>query len=64
MKSRGHKMIYISEEHHERISRIVQVIGENRIPLYAYLDNILKHHFNLFGEEIISDYNRKNKPIF
>ena len=41
MAKRGDKSIYISQEYHERLSRIVQVIGKDEIPLYAYLDNIL-----------------------
>ena len=64
MNSRGEKSIYVRLEYHERLSRIVQVIGMGKIPLYAYLDNILKHHFELFEQEIIKDYNSSNKPIF
>src|SRR5690606_35594227 len=44
MTKRGDKSIYIRQEYHERLSRIVQVIGKDAIPLYAYLDNILEHH--------------------
>jgi len=61
---RGDKAIYIRPQYHERLLRISHIIGEDSIPLYAYLDNILKHHFDLFEEEIVKDYNRKNKPIF
>lgn len=64
MKKRGDKSIYIRKEYHERLSRIVQVIGKDEIPLYAYLDNILEHHFDLFEEAITSDFNEHFKPIF
>lgn len=64
MTRRGEKCIYIRQEHHERLSRIVQVIGEDKIPLYAYLDNILEHHFEQFEKAIIADFNEKYKPIF
>lgn len=64
MKGRGEKSIYIRQEYHERLTRIALIIGENKIPLYAYLDNILTHHFGLFEQEIIKDYNRKNNLIF
>ncbi|SJN46381.1 hypothetical protein FM107_14375 [Sphingobacterium sp. JB170] len=41
-----------------------KVVGKGEIPLYAYLHNILKHHFELFSEEIITEYNKSNKSIF
>lgn len=63
-QGRGDKAIYVREEYHKRISRIVQVIGDGEIPLYAYLDNILKHHFDLFEQELTADFQKKNKPIF
>lgn len=64
MTKRGDKGIYIRQEYHERLSRIVQVIGKDQIPLYAYLDNILKHHFEVFEQAITEDFNEKFKPIF
>ena len=64
MTKRGDKSIYIREEYHERLSRIVQVIGKDKIPLYAYLDNILEHHFEMFEKAITDDFNEKFKPIF
>lgn len=64
MEKRGDKSIYIRQEYHERLSRIVQVIGKDKIPLYAYLDNILEHHFEQFEKEITDDFNEMFKPIF
>jgi hypothetical protein len=64
MTKRGDKSIYIRQEYHERLSRIVQVIGKDQIPLYAYLDNILEHHFEVFEKAITDDFNEKFKPIF
>jgi len=64
MTKRGDKSIYIRQEYHERLSRIIQVIGKDQIPLYAYLDNILEHHFEIFEKAITEDFNEKFKPIF
>lgn len=64
MAKRGDKSIYIRKEYHERLSRIIQVIGKDEIPLYAYLDNILEHHFELFEEAITNDFNEHFKPLF
>lgn len=63
MKARGDKSIYVRPEYHEKLTRIVSIIGAGEIPLYAYLDNILKYHFELHSEEIIEDYNKNYKPI-
>jgi len=64
MEKRGDKSIYIRQEYHERLSRIVRVIGNDKVPLYAYLDNILEHHFDVFEKAITDDFNEKFKPIF
>lgn len=63
MTKRGDKSIYIRPEYHERLSRIVQLIGDDKIPLYAYLDNILEYHFEEFGPDIVAFFNNKFKPI-
>lgn len=64
MTKRGDKSIYIRPEYHERLSRIIQIIAEDQIPLYAYLDNVLAHHFETFEKEITDDFNNKYRPIF
>ena len=64
MEKRGDKSIYIRQEYHERLSRIVSVIGKDKIPLYAYLDNIIEHHFEEFEKAITDDFNENFKPIF
>lgn len=64
MTKRGDKSIYIRQEYHERLSRIIQIIADDEIPLYAYLDNILAHHFMMFEKEITDDFNNKYRPIF
>lgn len=64
MTKRGDKSIYIRSEYHERLSRIIQIIADDQIPLYAYLDNILAYHFEMFEKEITDDFNKKYRPIF
>lgn len=61
--ARDGKTVYIRPDFHDRLSRIVQVIGEDKISIYAYLDNLLQYHFEEFGEQIIRSYNNKYKPI-
>ena len=49
---------------HERITRIVQVIGKNELSLYSYLDNVLEQHFATYQEEISELYKKRNSDIF
>jgi hypothetical protein len=61
--ARDGKSVYIRPDYHERLSRIVQIIGEDKISIYAYLNNILEYHFQEFGEQITTNFNNKYKPI-
>lgn len=60
---RNGKVVYIRPEYHERLLRIVQLTREERITLYSYIDNILEHHFEVFGDEITDYFNKRFKPI-
>ena len=64
MQKRGRKSIYLSAENHERLTRIVQIVGEDKIPLFAYLNNILEHHFRLFEQTITKEFKEKYKRLF
>lgn len=61
--ARDGKTVYIRPEFHEKLTRIIQVIGEDKITIYAYLDNLLDHHFDEFAQQITKSYNQKYKPI-
>ena len=61
--ARDGKTVYIRPDFHEKLSRIVQVIGEDKISIYGYLDNLLDYHFQEFGEQITKSYDDKYKPI-
>lgn len=61
--ARDGKTVYIRPDFHEKMSRIVQVIGEDKITIYGYLDNLLDYHFQEFGEQITKSFNDKYKPI-
>lgn len=61
--ARDGKTVYIRPDFHEKLSRIVQVIGEDKITIYAYLDNLLEYHFQEFGDQITTSFNDKYKPI-
>lgn len=62
--ARHGKSVYINPNHHKKLSRIVQVIGDDNITIYAYLSNLMDHHFQEFEQQITESFNEKNKPIF
>lgn len=62
--ARTGKSVYIRKEHHERITRIVQVIGKNQVSLFSYIDQVLTHHFATYQNEIKELYEKYNENIF
>jgi hypothetical protein len=52
------KSVYIRKEYHDRISQIISVIGSNEVSLFGYIDNVLTHHFESFGEDIIHSFKK------
>lgn len=62
--ARTGKSVYIRKDHHDKIMKIVQVISKNQISLFSYIDNVLKHHFETFQDEITELYNKNNESIF
>lgn len=58
------KTIYLRKEFHERIQRIVQTIGGNRVSLFSYVDNVLEKHFADWQGDIEREYKQRNTGIF
>jgi hypothetical protein len=59
------KTVYIRKEFHDRILKIVQVVGGNEVSLFSYIDNVLAHHFDAFQEDISQAYKQNiSKDVF
>ena len=52
IKAKDGKLAYISQENHNHISMIVNVLGEGRLTIADYLENVLAEHFRIQREEI------------
>ncbi|MFC4685832.1 MULTISPECIES: DUF3408 domain-containing protein [Bacteroidota] len=61
--ARNGKTVYISEEFHQNISRIVFMLGDGKITISDYLYSVLKQHFQDCGEDIKTLYNETQKTI-
>jgi hypothetical protein len=63
--ARQGKSVYVRKEFHDRILKIVQVIGDNEVSLSGYIDNVLVHHFESFQEDISRAYRQKiSRDVF
>ncbi|PXV60933.1 uncharacterized protein DUF3408 [Dysgonomonas alginatilytica] len=61
---RSRQGIYIEKETNETIKLIVHNIGDARLTVSGFIENVLKHHFELFKDEINQLYeSRFRKPI-
>lgn len=58
------KSVYVRLEHHDKFNRLTNIMGIDKLTIYAYLDNIIEYHFQEFGELISEIYNDKHKPLF
>lgn len=56
------KTVYIRKEYHDRILKIIQVIGANEVSLFSYIDNIIAHHFEMFQDDISQSYKQRISP--
>ncbi|MCW1734588.1 DUF3408 domain-containing protein [Anaerorudis cellulosivorans] len=52
--TRNGRDVLIQPKHHARIKAIVGSARKKGIPvtIYSYMDNVLEHHFQSFGEDI------------
>lgn len=64
VKARAGKMAYVRPEFHDRIMRIVRVIGHNKLSLSAYIDHVLAHHFKQCEDAIKSEYAKNYDSVF
>ncbi len=61
--ARTGKTIYIRQEHHERLSRIISVIGKSELSVSDFIDKLLDYHFSEFEDEIKKQFKQNYKPI-
>ena len=56
--------LYVSRTTHEKLMRIVTVIGGRKVTVSSYVENILLRHFEQYQDEINALYERNfQKPV-
>ncbi|WEK70275.1 MAG: DUF3408 domain-containing protein [Candidatus Chryseobacterium colombiense] len=58
------RSVYIRPEFHQKFLKLIAGLEIERLTIYAYVDNIIEHHFTEFEEVIYKIYQDRNKPIF
>ena len=61
--ARTGKMVYIRQEFHDTIKSVCGVAGGNHMSLSGYIDNVLAHHFETYGQDITRFYEEKHKGV-
>ena len=64
LTARGGKTAYISKEHHERITKMLHVIGKNEMSLFDFLHNVLENHFDTYKGDITDLYEKNIEQVF
>lgn len=55
------KQVYIRKEYHDRIQKMLHVMGGNGVTIASFLDNVLTYHFTQFQDEIAESFSRHMK---
>ncbi|GEM_PF-329366 len=58
------RSVYIRPEFHQKFLKLIAGLEIERLTIYAYVDNIIAHHFKEFDELIHKIYQDRNKPMF
>lgn len=64
MSARSGKLVYVRQDYHDRILRIIQVIGKNKLSLFGYIDHVLAQHFDQYEEEIKKLYKKHYEEVY
>ncbi len=58
------RSIYVSDFVHTKVKRIVKQIAHDDISVGGYIDNVLKHHFEKYKDEINTLYRKERDDLF
>lgn len=64
MAARSGKLVYVRKDYHDRILRIIRVIGKDRLSLFGYIDHVLTRHFAEYEEEIKKLYKKSYEEVY
>lgn len=63
MTARKGKQVCIRSNYHDRIMKLIQVIGKNEVTIASYIDNVLAAHFEDYQEDIAKSFGKHIKAF-
>lgn len=64
MSVRSGKLVYVRKDYHDRILKIIRVIGKDELSLSGYIDHVLTQHFTQYEEEIKKLYKKYYEEVY
>lgn len=64
MAARSGKLVYVRKDYHDRILRIIRVIGKDKLSLFGYIDHVLTLHFEEYEEVIKKLYKKHYEEVY
>lgn len=64
MSARSGKLVYVRKDYHDRILRIIRVIGKDKLSLFGYIDHVLTQHFEEYEEVIKKLYKKHYEEVY
>lgn len=64
MSARSGKLVYVRKDYHDRILRIIRVIGKDKLSLFGYIDHVLTLHFEEYEEVIKKLYKKHYEEVY
>lgn len=64
MAARSGKLVYVRKEYHDRILRIIRVIGKDKLSLFGYIDHVLTQHFDEYEDVIKKLYKKHYEEVY
>lgn len=64
VSGRQGKTTYLREEYYNRILKIIMLYKNPKLSVFAYVDAVLQHHFEVYEPEIMDIYNKKNSAPY
>lgn len=64
ISARSGKLVYVRKDYHDRILRIIRVIGKDKLSLFGYIDHVLTLHFEEYEEVIKKLYKKHYEEVY
>ena len=63
MTARKGNLVYIRADFHDTLKALCSVLGNDGITISGYIDNVLAHHIETYGDDMNRLYNEKHKGL-